>query len=142
MGDEYDISAAKTEFREAYNTGDVDRLLSVFSDSGFSDMSEGAPSFYGEEARKVFRHRMTKLFAEYEAEMAVIIINIDLCGNVAYDYGWHKLRLRPKRGGDWIEARQRYFEKWVKEPDGKWKIRFYITNRDLPPAMPPTDTEN
>lgn len=142
MSDEDAISAAKTEFREAYNTGDVDRLLAVFGDAGFSDMSDGEPSFYGQEARQVLQHRMTRLFAEHEAEMAVIIINIDLCGNVGYDYGWHKLRLRSKRGGDWVETRQRYFEKWTKQPDGKWKITFLITNRDLPPAMPPSGLQN
>src|SRR5690348_1543122 len=142
MSDEYEISAAKTEFREAYNSGDVERLLSVFCDAGFSDMSEGEPSFYGQEARSVLRQRMTKLFAENEAQLAVIMINIDLCGNVAYDYGWHKLRLRSKRGGDWVETRQRYFEKWLKQADEKWKIAFFITNRDLPPAMPSADSQN
>ena len=31
MDDIYKINVAKTEFREAYNTGDVDRLLAVFT---------------------------------------------------------------------------------------------------------------
>jgi ketosteroid isomerase-like protein len=34
----YDINAAKAEFREAYNAGDIDRLLAVFADE-FADMS-------------------------------------------------------------------------------------------------------
>jgi ketosteroid isomerase-like protein len=137
MNDEYAIAAAKTEFREAYNRGDVDRLLSVFCDQGFTDMSEGEPSFYGSEASAVLRRRMKKFFAEFDVEMAIIIINIELSGNVAYDYGWHKLVCRPKRGGAPVHSRYRYFEKWVRQADGKWKIAFQITNRDVPPAMPP-----
>lgn len=38
--DEYAISVAKTEYREGYNTGDLERVLSVVADS-FSNMSEG-----------------------------------------------------------------------------------------------------
>lgn len=139
MNDEYAISLAKTEFREAHNHGTVDRLLEVFCEQGFTDMSEGEPSFYGAEARQVFRHRMKKLFAEFEVELQVIIINVEVLGDVAYDYGWHKLICRPKHGGTPIHNRYRYFEKWIRQADAKWKISFYITNRDVSPAMPPPD---
>src|SRR5215469_3327081 len=47
--DQYAISVAKTEYREAYNSGDVDRLLAVFA-AQFTDCSDGEPSFYGNEA--------------------------------------------------------------------------------------------
>lgn len=40
MGDIYGINEAKTDLREAYNTGDVDGLLAVFGDGGFTNMSE------------------------------------------------------------------------------------------------------
>jgi RNA polymerase sigma-70 factor (ECF subfamily) len=56
MNDIYAINAAKTEFREAYNTGDVDRLLSVLAD-GFADLSAGFLSFFGDEAKSVFLKR-------------------------------------------------------------------------------------
>lgn len=65
MDDTYRINLAKTEFREAYNRGDVDQLLSVFMEDGFTDVSEGGPSFYGQEAREGLRLRSNKLFAEY-----------------------------------------------------------------------------
>ena len=40
MDDTYQINVAKTEFREAYNRGEVDRLLSVFENEGFTDINE------------------------------------------------------------------------------------------------------
>jgi len=46
MDDIYQINVAKTEFREAYNRGDVDQLLSVFEEQGFTDLSEGGPSLF------------------------------------------------------------------------------------------------
>ena len=57
MDETYRINLAKTQFREAYNRGDVDQLLSVFMEDGFTDMSEGTPSFYGQEAREGLRLR-------------------------------------------------------------------------------------
>src|SRR5437763_1777919 len=63
--DEYAISVAKTEYREGYNTADVERILSVFADS-FTNMSEGEPSFYGDEAKQALRQQLSNLFSEYQ----------------------------------------------------------------------------
>jgi ketosteroid isomerase-like protein len=50
MDDVYAIRLAKTELREAYNAGDVDRVLAIFAD-GYSDMSVGQPSSTGPKQR-------------------------------------------------------------------------------------------
>jgi hypothetical protein len=54
MDDTYQINVAKTEFREACNREDVDQLLSVFEDEGFTHMSEGRPSCFDEGRKKRF----------------------------------------------------------------------------------------
>lgn len=133
--DEAAICAAKTEYREAYNTGDVERLLAVFADE-FTDMSVGLPSFFGEEAGTVLRSRMSKLFREYRAQLVVTIIAIRVLGDVAFDFGWHEITLIPAVGGEPITTRQRYLEVWQRCPDRQWRIALYIDNMDLPPAMP------
>ena len=135
MDDVYAINVAKTEFREAYNTGDVERLLRVYADS-FTDMSVGVPSFYGSEARQVLRSRMSRLFDGFQARLVVSIIDIQVLRATAYDYGWHELTLTPKAGGEPITTRQRYFELWKKDIEGRWRIAFYLDNMDLPAAMP------
>jgi hypothetical protein len=56
----YEINVAKSNFRETYNAGNVDRLLAAFADE-FTDMTAGAPSFFGADAKSVLRSRMTKL---------------------------------------------------------------------------------
>ena len=134
--DIYKINAAKTEFREAFNTGDVDRLLGVFHDE-FMDLSLGQPSFFLGEAREMLRRRMSELFSKFEVRMAPIVIDIQVRGDMAIDYGWHKLTLTPKAGGPPVTSRQRYMETWMKDAAGNWKIFIYIDNQDLPPALAP-----
>jgi ketosteroid isomerase-like protein len=131
MDDIYKINVAKTEFREAYNTGDVDRLLAVFTDEGFTSMFEGGPSQFGGGARSSLRKEAARLFADYSVQMSVIIIDIVVTGDTAYDYGWHEFTMRPKDGGEPIRKRQRYFELWSKDSLGEWKIAFHMNNQDV-----------
>ena len=138
MDDAYAIRLAKTELRDGYNTGNVNRVLSVFRDA-FSDMSDGRASFYGTEAKAVLRHHLTKLFARYRARLTVTIISIGIQGGLAFDWGWHKLTLTPKKGGRLKTTRTRYLEIWQKQDDGKWKIAIFFDNPDMPPAMPPRE---
>jgi ketosteroid isomerase-like protein len=135
MNHVYQINVAKTEFREAYNAGNVDRLLSVFADE-FTDMSAGVPSFFGGDAKSSFRSRMTKLFQQYQVALIVTIIAIRVFADTAFDYGWHTLTLVPRDGGKPVSTRQRYFESWRRNSKGEWKIDLYIDNMDVAPAMP------
>ena len=131
MDDIYKINVAKTELREAYNTGDVDRLLAVFAGEGFTSMLEGGPSQFGGGARSRLRKEAAELFDEYSVQMSVIIIDIVVQGDTAYDYGWHEFTLKPKDGGEPIRKRLRYFELWSKDSSGDWKIAFHINNQDV-----------
>jgi ketosteroid isomerase-like protein len=131
MDNNYQINVAKTQFREAYNRGNVDQLLSVFKEEGFTDMSEGSPSHYGQEAEEDLRRRSAELFTEYSVRLTVIIIAIVILGDSAYDYGWHEFTLTPKNGGEAIQKRHRYFEVWEKNSSGEWKISLFINNADV-----------
>ena len=130
MDDVYKINVAKTEFREAYETGNVERLLSVFSPNGFTDMSEGGPSKYGPQAIATLRDRASQLFEKYSVKLTPIIIHIVVTGDTAYDYGWHEFTLMPKNGGETVRKRQRYFELWNKDATGNWTISLFINNAD------------
>src|SRR5260221_7888273 len=75
MNDEYAILAAKTEYREAYNNANVDRLLAVFAPE-FTDWSEGEPSFDGKDSQLALRLRTEKLFQCFNVQMQVTIIAV------------------------------------------------------------------
>jgi ketosteroid isomerase-like protein len=135
MDEVYRINMAKTEFREAYNTANVERLLLVFAADGFSEMADGQPSKSGQEARANLRARAEALFAEFSVRLAVIVVKVVVLGTTAYDYGWHEFTLIPKGGGETIRKRQRYFELWTKDTSGSWKISLQINNLDVPEVL-------
>ena len=89
MDDKYAINVAKSQYREGFNTGDVERVLSAFAPE-FTDMSDGRPNRYGAEAGSKLRSYLSELFARYQAKLNVIIIAIDVLGE-------HCLRLRMAR---------------------------------------------
>lgn len=126
----YEINVAKTEFREAYNAGDVQRLLSVFHDSAVN-MSEAFPSAFAASAKEQLRERTAGLFSKYSVRLVPIVIDIVPCGDKMFDYGWHEFTLTPKAGGPPVRTRQRYMELWEKDSSGDWKIRFFMNNQDV-----------
>src|SRR5258707_6571501 len=130
----YEINVAKSKFRDAYNAGNLDGLLAVFADE-CTDMTAGAPSFFGADSKSVFRSRMTRLFEECHTTLTVTVIAIRVFASTAFDYGWHTLTLAPRKGGKPITTRQRYFETWQKNSSGEWKIDLYIDNMDVAPMM-------
>ena len=133
MDDIYAIELAKSEFREGYSTGDVGRVLSVFAPA-FIDMSAGQPGFYGPEARMQLERRLRDLFAAYKVRMFMMVAEINVVGDFATDWGWHKFWLTPYAGGVTQFLRLRYSGQWVKQ-NGEWKIGFLFTAADLQPQM-------
>lgn len=138
MDDVYAIRLAKTELRDAYNQGNLRRVLAVFADA-YSDMSAGLASFYGTEAKAVLKHRLKRLFSKSRVELAVTIISIRVQGSLAFDWGWHKITRTPKKGGRPATTRTRYLEIWQKDESGNWKIAIFFDNLDVPPQMPPKE---
>ena len=134
MDDTYAINVAKTEYREGFNTGDADRVVSVFAPE-FTDNSDGRPSRYGADAPIKLRQYLQGLFAKYEAHLTVIAAGIIVSGNVAFDYGWHEFKLTPRSGGEARLVRKRYLEVWRKQADGDWRIVRFIDNQDLPDVV-------
>jgi ketosteroid isomerase-like protein len=134
MDDLYAINVAKTEIREAYSTGDVERLLAVL-DGGLVDYSDGRRSGFGEDGKSGLRSYLQDLFTKYNARLVPIVIEIRVMGEVAVEYGWHELALTPKCGGKPIRTRTRYFDFWKKDEVGNWKLAMLMDNADVPDQM-------
>jgi len=135
MDDAYAIAVAKSVYRDGYNEGNVEKILSVFA-PGFFDMSEGQPYTAGADARAALRTRLQELFAGSHVQLEPLIIDIVVNGDEAYDFGWHRLRIR-RSGEPEREGKVRYFERWKKQPDGSWKIIFLLTGKEEQPALQP-----
>lgn len=135
VDDVHAIQVARTKYQQGFARADVKAVVSLLSDS-FSDMADGRPSFWGIEAKAAFAAHLRKLFRVYRAELNTLMIAVDVQGNSASDWGWQILKLTPKKtGGRTRIVRERYFERWEKTASGEWKLRFFISNRDIPPKM-------
>ena len=134
MDDRYAINAVKTEIREGYRLGDVQRILSSYL-TGFGDLSDGFPSFGGDESKIVLEERLKQLFARYNAELVPVSMFINILGNRAYDCGWHELKLYSKVDASSKSIRTRYLEIWKKRSDGGWGIELFLDNLDQTPML-------
>ena len=130
MEDSYAINAAKTEFREGFNCGDTSRIMAIV-DPDLVDFSDGQPSEFAGSGSDALKSRLTNLFERFTAKLGVIVIEIRLQGDLAYDYGWHDLTLTPKDGGQPIRRRDRYVDIWRRNKEGDWRLWMYMDNRDV-----------
>jgi ketosteroid isomerase-like protein len=136
MDDLYAINAAKSEFREGYNLGDVSRVLAI-AGADLVSFSDGQPSEFGESGLDALKTRLTNLFERFTAKLVVIVIEIRLQGDIAYDYGWHDLTLTPKDGAEPIRRRDRYVDIWRRNKEGNWKLWMYMDNQDIGDPLRP-----
>jgi ketosteroid isomerase-like protein len=128
--DLYAINSAKTEFREGFNQGDACRIMGI-AHPDLVNFSDGQPSEFGESGLDSLKRRLEKLFADYTAQLSVIVIEIRLCSDVAHGYGWHDLTLTPRLGGEAIRRRYRYVDIWRKNDAREWKLWMYVDNLDV-----------
>jgi ketosteroid isomerase-like protein len=139
MDDLYAINVAKSEFRDCFNLSDVSRLLAI-ADPDLVNFSDGQPCEFGISGLEALRIRLENLFECFTVKLVVIVIEIRLQGEVAYDYGWHDLTLTPKGGGQPTRRRDRYVDIWRRNKEGKWKLWMYMDNRDVADPFRPEQT--
>ena len=139
MDDLYAVNAAKSEFREGLNRGDTSRVLAI-ADPDLVNFSDGQPSEFGESGLDALKSRLANLFERFTVKLVVIVIEIRLQGDVAYDYGWHDLTLTPKDGDQPIRRRYRYVDIWRRNKEGKWKLWMYMDNQDVEDPFRPDQT--
>jgi ketosteroid isomerase-like protein len=130
MDDLYTINMAKSEFRDSFNFSDVAKLLAI-ADPDLVNFSDGHPSELGGSGLESLKTRMEELFGQFTAKLEVIVMEIRLQGDVAYDYGWHNWTLTPKAGGQPTLRKDRYVEIWRRNKKGEWKLWMYMDNRDV-----------
>ena len=132
MDDLYAINVAKTEFREAYNTGDPERMRAI-TDSSLVEAAHGRQWGFGPDGVIALQQEVKRLAETYEVDLKIIIIEIRITGDIAYDFGWHVWTLKPRSGGDAKERKDRYVDIWKKNEKGEWKLQMYMDNPDFGP---------
>jgi ketosteroid isomerase-like protein len=141
MDELFSINAAKTEFREAFNLGNVARFLAI-ADPELVSFPDGQPSEFGKSGLDALEIRLRSHFERFTVTLAVIVNEIRIEGDVAYDYGLHDLTLTPKGGGQPIRRRDRYVDIWRKSGDGNWKLWMYMDNQDVADPFCPAQIQS
>ncbi len=139
MDDLYAINAVKSEFRDCFNLSDASRLLAI-ADPDLVNFSDGHPCEFGMTGLDALKTRLENLFERFTVKLTVIVVEIRLQGDIAYDYGWHNLTLTPKVGGQPTCRRDRYVDIWRRNKTGKWKLWMYMDNQDVPDPFRPEQT--
>jgi len=139
MDDLYAINAVKSEFRDCFNLSDASRLLAI-ADPDLVNFSDGHPCEFGMTGLDALKTRLENLFERFTVKLTVIVVEIRLQGDIAYDYGWHNLTLTPKVSGQPTCRRDRYVDIWRRNKTGKWKLWMYMDNQDVPDPFRPDQT--
>jgi ketosteroid isomerase-like protein len=135
VDDLYAINIAKTEFRDAFNTGDMPGLVSVLAPDVVA-FSARRPCAFGAGVAETLAAQYRELAEHYRMHLDPIVIEIRIEGSVACDYGWHVWTLTPHASGDPIIRRERYVDIWRKNAAGEWKLWIFMNNEDVPMQMP------
>jgi hypothetical protein len=79
--------------------------------------------------------RVEKLFHSCQVRLVVTIIDIEIHGDTAIEYGWHEWTLTAKPSGKKNIIRERDINIWRRQADGGWKLSLYINSADHAPEM-------
>src|SRR6266704_4097286 len=127
QGDADAIAAAIREIIQAYDSGDADRLITVYADD-FIDLSEGAPTLAGPAAREAAATRLRDTFSRNAVRLDRSTDEIRVDRDVAYARGRVTLTLTPKDGGAPTVVVRRILEVWRNGRDGCWRITRAMDN--------------
>lgn len=115
-----DIEANKNlndAWDEAYNAGDMDRLLSLYTDDAVR-IPPNEPALIGmEEIRSNFQ----QIFDQFTEENNSAVVDVKIGGDLAFVRGtWTDIQT-PKAGGEALNLNGSFVAINQKQPDGSWK---------------------
>ena len=123
---EDDVVATCAAWEAAYMSGDIDKLMELYTADAVS-MAPGAPASVGKEA---IRSDYGKFLADYTVTHQTMATQVAFEGNVAIERGGYKQSATPKKGGPVLYERGKYIVIWNYEADGKWREKLEIWNSD------------
>jgi uncharacterized protein (TIGR02246 family) len=134
---EADIQVIKglvREWTEAFNAGDIDKLISFYTDNSFRIPANQAP-IIGKEA---IRDNFQQLFDQYTSEQNSEVLDVIVCGDHAFVRGTWANTLTIKATGESLKINGNWVDLDQKQPDGSWKIiwSFWSNESLISPLQP------
>ena len=134
-GRKSDIAAIKemlNKYAVSVNTGDFDFWMSLWADDGVQ-MPPGTPARIGKEQ---IREAMKPAFDQMNLDMAIIIQEAKVYGDLGLTRCRYTLKMTPKAGGGTINAMPdgKALTLYERQSDGSWKIIYDCFNSNMPPT--------
>jgi len=120
--DREQIEQAIRDFVEAYNAGDLARLLAYYTDD-LVKLRAGAEL----ETKGDLGQRLEAVFARFRGHLEVENDELVVAGDLAFTRGALKLDLEPRDGGAVQRIERRYLEIWRRE-SGRWRVARTMDN--------------
>jgi uncharacterized protein (TIGR02246 family) len=117
---EADIEAIKKitdDFNAAINAGNIDKLVSLYTDDAVR-IPPNKPALVGKEAiRSLFQEQLDQFTVQNEG----VIVDLKVSGDLAFVRGsWTSINT-PKTGGEPLKFNGNFVSIIQKQPDGSWK---------------------
>jgi uncharacterized protein (TIGR02246 family) len=111
------ITRAISEFIDAYNAGDADRVAAYYADD-LVKVRAGAPA----EGKAETARRIKDVLARFQGHLTVHNDEITVSGDMAFTRGTLSITLVPRDGSGPTQAlERRYLEVWRKDA-GRWRV--------------------
>ncbi len=132
---EADVEAIKKitdDFNAAINAGNIDKLVSLYTDDAVR-IPPNKPALVGKEAiRRLFQEQLDQFTVQNEG----VIVDLKVSGDLAFVRGsWTSINT-PKTGGEPLKYNGSFVSVIQKQPEGSWKVICNIWSNEqliLPP---------
>ena len=117
---EAEIEAIKRfndEWDAAMNAGDIEKLVSFFTDNAVN-IPPNEPALIGKEA---IREWFQQDFDQFTMEEDGTVVDVQVAGDLAFTRGTWTIIRTPKAGGESLESKGCWVTIYRKQTDGTWK---------------------
>lgn len=125
------LKAATEEWDVAWNSQDLEKLLSLYTEDAVR-MPPNEASVVGNEA---IRASIQRSFDEFTSEGVSTVGDVRVSGELGYARGTFEATNTPKAGGEPVVENSKWIIVHQRQSDGSWKIICEIWNSNLPPSQ-------
>jgi uncharacterized protein (TIGR02246 family) len=116
----------------ALNDGDVNAWVGAFTADGVQ-MPPNAPANLGRESIRTWSQAF---LAPFRTAFALVVDEVQVAGDWAFERGTYTITLTPKAGGEPMQDIGKYITIYERQPSGAWGMARDIWNSNNPPFIP------
>ena len=118
------------QYRSSLNAGDLDQLMSLWTENGVS-MPPNVPPVIGKDQIRV---RVKGYFDKFTFDMDYTQAEVEVAGGWAFTRGTYTATLTPKEGGQPVFIDGKYIGILERQSDGSWILHRNIFNSNVAPG--------